>query len=85
MRCWHFEKELFALDWTATEWIKRSNKQLPQQFFKRQIIFKEREYLIKKNTIGDQLFISFNQLQIYQACFLCNTVRDRKYVMQPDL
>ena len=31
-----------------TEWIKRSNKYLPQQFFKRQIIFKAREYLIKK-------------------------------------
>ncbi|CAH3130106.1 unnamed protein product [Porites lobata] len=30
-------------------------------------------------------FKSFNQLQIYQACFLCNTVRDRKYVMQPEL
>ena len=29
--------------------------------------------------------ISFNQLQIYQACFVCNTVRDRKYVMQPEL
>ena len=25
----------------------------------------------KKNTIGDQVFMSFNQLQIYQACLLC--------------
>ena len=31
-----------------TEWIKSSNKYLLQQFFKREIIFKAGEYLIKK-------------------------------------
>ena len=42
--------------------------------------FQSKGVLNKKNTIGDQVFMSFNQLQIYQACLLCNKVRDRKYV-----
>ena len=70
---------LQSADFNNVEWIKSSNKYLPQQFFKRQIIFKAREYLIK-NTIGYQVFISFNQLKIYQACLLCNRLHDRKFV-----
>ena len=90
LRCLHFEESCFLLiaerrGFDNTEWIRRSLNYLPQQFFTRQIIFKAREYLIKKNTIGDQVFISFNQLQIYQVCFLCDTVRDRKCVMQLEL
>ena len=85
LRCLHLEESCSLLGWLQsasfdnTEWIKSSNKYLSQQFFKCQIIFKAREYL-RKNTIGDQVFISFNQLQIYQACLLCNRVSDQKYV-----
>ena len=52
LRCLHFEESvrswLQSAGFDNTEWIKHSNKYLPQQFFKRQIIFKAREYLIKK-------------------------------------
>ena len=64
-----------------TEWIKSPNKYLPHKSFKRKIIFKAGSiHSNKKNTSGDQVFRSFNQLQIYQPCLLCNRVRDRKYV-----
>ena len=46
--CLHFEESCSLLIAERRLWIKRSNKYLPQQFFKRQIIFKAREYLIKK-------------------------------------
>ena len=47
--------------------------------------FQDKGVFNKKNTIGDQVFMSFNQLQIYQACLLCNRVRDRNMLLQPEL
>ena len=48
LRCLHFEESCSLLIAERRLWIKRSNKYLPQQFFKCQIILKAREYLIKK-------------------------------------